>query len=580
MIQMVRRILRFSGPYAKRIRTAYLFSFLKSIFSNAPLFLSAFILNRLSEGSMTIGLCIVSAAALFAFFLLAALFQHLSDAWQSTAGYELFAEKRIEFARHLRKLPMGYFTTGNLGRISSILSSDMVFIEENSMNVVADVGSDLFAQFILTIFLFSLHPCLGLCALGCELLVFLIAQSMDREAAANSNRRQASIEALTDSVIEYIEGLSVSRSFCLTGRSAGRLRAGFRRMTESNLAFEAEHTPYERKFQLVYGLGMTAVLAMAIHLLETGRIPAGSFLSVILMLFSLFSPLRHMYQMYTRITIMRSCLDRLEEVLSQPVINDSGAAVLKETFDHEIEFQNVCFSYDGREVLHNITFSLNPGETAALVGESGSGKTTIASLLTRFWDIQSGSIRFRGTDIRELPLSVLTANISAVFQNVYLFEDTVYNNIAMGKPDASRQEVEDAAKKAQCYDFIMKMPYGFDTVLSEGGASLSGGERQRISIARCILKDAPVIILDEATASVDTQNEAKIHKAMTELCRNKTVLVIAHRLNTVRSAEQILVIHSGELAEHGTHEELVRKNGLYRKMLELQDSAGSEEVHA
>lgn len=270
---------------------------------------------------------------------------------------------------------------------------------------------------------------------------------------------------------------------------------------------------------------------------------------------------------------------KIKMIDSEPVINDSGTAVLNETAGHEIEFQDVCFSYDETEVLHHISFALNHGETAALVGESGSGKTTIASLLTRFWDIQKGSIRFRGTDIRELPLSVLSANISVVFQNVYLFEDTVFSNIAMGKPDASRAEVEEAARKAQCYDFIMKMPYGFDTVLSEGGASLSGGERQRISIARCILKDAPVIILDEATASVDAQNEALIHRAMTELCRNKTVIVIAHRLNTIRSAEQILVIRSGEIAERGRHEELLAKNGIYRRMLELQDSGGSTEVH-
>ncbi len=232
-----------------------------------------------------------------------------------------------------------------------------------------------------------------------------------------------------------------------------------------------------------------------------------------------------------------------------------------------VKFDNVTFAYKEQEVLHGVSLELKEGTLTALVGESGSGKSTVASLLARLWDIQSGEILLRGTDIRKIPLAALMDNISMVFQRVYLFQDTVYNNIAMGRPDASREEVIEAAKKARCYDFITELPDGFDTVIGEGGASLSGGQAQRISIARCILKDSPIVILDEATASVDADNESYIQQAISELCRDKTLLVIAHRLNTIACADKIIVIKDGEIAESGDHQSLMDKGGIYHDMV-------------
>lgn len=580
MIRMVRSILKFSGSYAGRIRTAYVFSFLKSMFSNAPIFIAVIVLNLLIEGRLDIMGCCGATAALLIFFVLTAVFQNLSDRFQSTAGYEMLAERRMEFAAHLRRLPMGYFTEGNLGRISSVLSSDMIFIEENAMNIVADVASDLFTQAILVIFLFTLHPVLGAAALVTIFAAALVAQPMDRESSADSDRRQESIENLTEAVLEYTEGLAVSKSFRITGESAQKLRGGFGRMTEANLAFERNRTPYERALQLIYGAGMTVILAVAVWLLEKGALPVGSFVGVMLFLFNMFSPIRHMYQMNTRLTIMRTSMRRLQEVMDEKELEDSGAGeILSDPWEHEVEFSHVSFAYDAydkEEVLHDISFAADRGQMIALVGASGSGKTTIANLLARFWDISDGKILLRGTDIRKIPMKKLMEELSMVFQKVYLFEDTVYNNIAMGRPGATREEVLEAARKAHCYDFIMRLPYGFGTVLSEGGASLSGGERQRISIARCILKDAPIVILDEATASVDADNEAAIHAAMSELCRDKTVLVIAHRLNTIKGADRILVIDKGRIAESGSHAQLLAKPGIYRHMAELQNEMNGE----
>ncbi len=263
---------------------------------------------------------------------------------------------------------------------------------------------------------------------------------------------------------------------------------------------------------------------------------------------------------------MQVSLNRIEEIFKEVELDDSGTDTLPENAEKEIEFKNVSFTYGGEEVLHEISFCISKGQMIALVGKSGSGKTTVANLLARFWDIQSGEIYLRGKNIKRIPISVLMDQISVVFQKVYLFEDTIKNNIMMGKPEATEEEMIEAAKKACCYDFIMRLPYGFNTIIGEGGASLSGGEAQRISIARAILKDASIIILDEATASVDVDNEREIQQAMSRLCYGKTILVIAHHLKTIRDADQILVLEKGKIQERGNHKELMHLKGIYYHM--------------
>ena len=572
MIKMVHRILKFcGGRFAVRIRIAYLFAFLKSVCQNAPIFAAVWILQKLMNSTADVRICCLAAAILLTFLLLGAVFQNLSDRFQSAAGYEVFAEKRKAFAAHLRRLPMGYFTAGNLGRISSILTADMVFIEENSMNIVADVVSDGFAQLVLTVFLFTIHPWLGLAALGTALFAACLAHPMNRESMRNSKARQQVIEDLTGAVIEYTEGLGVSKSFCMTGESAAELRQSFVKSRDANLTFERQHTPWERALQILYAIGTAIILVLSVRLSEQGTLDSAGFVGVMLFLMSIFAPIKHLFQLDSRLTIMENCLDRLETVFAEKQLPAEGTEALPETAEHEIEFDHVSFAYGEETILHDISFAAERGQMIALVGESGSGKTTVANLLARFWDVREGAVKLRGVNVKELPMETLMAQISMVFQKVYLFEDTIYNNIAMGSPGASYEEVAEAAKKARCYDFIMRLPYGFETVVGEGGTSLSGGEAQRISIARCILKDAPVIVLDEATASVDADNEVYIQQAMSELCRDKTVLVIAHRLNTIRGADKILVLDQGRIIEQGNHEELMIRGGTYRHMVELQE---------
>ncbi|MCR4557590.1 MAG: ABC transporter ATP-binding protein/permease [Saccharofermentans sp.] len=577
MIRILHKLLVFCDKKnARRIRFAYIFSFLNAFAQNAPIMAGIFMIRSLMDGTADVLTCCLMAGMLLVCFALGAFFRHMSDRLQSSAGYKVFAEKRIEFARHLRKLPMGYFTDENIGRISSILTEDMVFVEENSMSVLAEIASGIFAQIVLTAFMFFLDPLLGSVTLITDIVILILSVPMNKAAARNSIGRQGAVEDLTGSVIEYAEGMAVSKSFGLMGESSTRLRDSFARSREANLQFEREYAPYERNLEIICAAGITGILAAAIWLLQAGRMDAINFIGVLLFLMNLFTPFKTVFQMGARLSIMEVALDKIGAVFAEKPLYLDGEKEPLSDYTHEIEFKDVTFSYGDEEVLKGISFTADKDQMIALVGESGSGKTTIANLMARFWDVNGGAVLLRGVNIKDMPMETLMNHISMVFQKVYLFEDTVFNNIAMGKEDASMEEVAEAARKARCYDFIMQLPYGFDTIVGEGGTSLSGGEAQRISIARCILKDAPVIILDEATASIDADNERYIKEGMTELCRDKTVLVIAHRLNTIRSADRILVIDHGQIAEEGTHDELMDKNGLYSRMALLQKDMNEE----
>ena len=575
MLKILHRIVCMTGKYSSRIRASYLTSFIKGIMMKAPLIFSFFAISLFMKGQMNEKICLYLGIGLVICIVVEAVFEHITNVLQSATGYEVFADMRMRLGDHLRNLPMGYFTEGNMGKISTVLCTDMVFIEECCMGVLSELVTFMISQGLMTLMMFVMDIRLGVAACLVIIAFFIVGNCMMKTTLAHSKTKQEGSESLTEEVLAFAEGIGIIKSFNMLGEKSKSLSAEFDKSCRESIDFEKSYGPWARALYLTYGIGTSFMLAVAGLLYTKGEMASDYMVGMVLFLFDLFISIESYYGQITRLTVTAASLDRIEEVFEAEELHDFADIALSKDAggnDSLVEYSDVSFGYTGKNVLNHISFTMKKGEMTALVGPSGGGKSTIASLLARFWDIKEGTIKVDGKDIKNVSLGSLMDKISMVFQRVYLFKDTIYNNIVIGRPDATREEVIEAAKKARCYDLIMSFPEGFDTVIGEGGASLSGGEKQRLSIARCILKDSPIVILDEATASVDADNERAIQEAISELCKNKTLLVIAHRLKTIRDADQILVISDGKIIERGNHEKLMEKDGVYAHMVSVQAS--------
>ena len=575
MLKILHRIVCMTGKYSSRIRASYITSFIKGIMMKAPLIFSFIAISLFMKGQMQEKICLYLGIGLVLCIAVEAVFEHITNVLQSATGYEVFADMRMRLGDHLRKLPMGYFTEGNMGKISTVLCTDMVFIEECCMSVLSELVTFMISQGLMTLMMFVMDIRLGISALVVVLAFIIVGNCMMKTTLAHSKTKQEGSESLTEEVLDFAEGIGVIKSFNMLGEKSKSLSAEFEKSCRESIDFEKSYGPWARALYLTYGIGTSFMLAVAGLLFAKGEMSPDYMVGMILFLFDLFISIESYYGQITRLTVTAASLDRIEEVFQAEELHDSADIALSKNAgknDSFVEYNNVSFGYTEKNVLNHISFTMKKGEMTALVGPSGGGKSTIASLLARFWDIKEGTIKVDGKDIKNISLGSLMDQISMVFQRVYLFKDTIYNNIIIGRPDATKEEVIEAAKKARCYDLIMSFPEGFDTVIGEGGTSLSGGEKQRLSIARCILKDSPIVILDEATASVDADNERAIQEAISELCKNKTLLVITHRLKTIKDADQILVISDGKIIERGNHEKLMKKDGVYAHMVSVQAS--------
>lgn len=502
------------------------------------------------------------------------VFQYLVDIKMDAEGFHVFRDLRLRVGDRLKGAPMGYFSEQRLSAITATLTTTVHQLEEFMTICMTGLSGGVAMAVAMSLFFLAFAPPVAAITFVGIAVGLVVLEWLRRRSSSVTREVTAAQEDMTDAVIEYARGMAVLRTFASPDEALAKAKAkaSFERKRKADFDQEQAAQGILKLYALVFNLASCGVLFASCALYLTGALPLSWALTLLVAAFMIYGELISANNGAFLTKKIEGELDRVDEVCAVPKQDTMDAPLAPVGFD--LAMEDVSFSYDGvRRVIDGVTLSIPEGATCALVGPSGSGKTTLVNLLARFWDVDAGRVALGGVDVREGTAESLLSRISMVFQNVYLFNDTVENNIRFGRPEASHGEVVAAAKRARCHDFIMGLPQGYDTVLEEGGASLSGGERQRVSIARAIMKDAPIVILDEATSSVDPENEHLLMAAIAELARGKTLVTIAHRLNTVRDADQILVLDSGRIVQRGTHEELMREQGIYRRFIELRREA-------
>ena len=497
--------------------------------------------------------------------------KYRSTMLQCEAGYGTVANKRIEIAEHLRYLPMGYFNKNSLGYITSVTTNTMENLADVATRVVMLTTQGVITTAIIAIMLLFYDWRIGIIVL-IGLLIFFIVNSGMQKSSQKISPKKAKVDSdLVEKVIEYVQGIAEVKAYNLTGSASKKLNKSIDENTKCNIDLEMTFIPFMTLQNAIIKLIGVIMTLASIYLYIQGSMELMVCITMIICSFMVYGSLEQAGNYSSLLRSVDVSVDRAQEILNLDVMDIEGKDIVPENYD--IDIKNIDFSYEKRKIISDLSLHIPEKTTTAIVGPSGGGKTTLCHLISRFWDVDKGKVLLGGNDVRDYSMDSLMKNFSFVFQNVYLFQDTIANNIRFGQEDASMEQVIDAAKKACCHDFIMKLPDGYDTVIGEGGASLSGGEKQRISIARAIMKDSPIIILDEATANVDPENEDHLQKAIESLTKNKTIIMIAHRLKTVRNADKIIVIDQGKIVQQGTHKTLIEEEGIYKRFINSRELA-------
>lgn len=561
MINAFEKIWRFAGCERANINKSVAVSFLNAVFRMLQVSAVYFVILALTQGKSGGGTAWLALGLMLASVVGNAVTTAFSKKQQTHAGFFMAANERIKIGELLKGVPMGFFNENSLGEVTGVCTTVLGNIEMLVPMTLVNILGGLIGTVVFTAMIVIFEWRVGAVAVAGMILYLLIVSQMERRSAEIAPNAQKSQTALTAAVLEYVQGMGVVKSFNLSGKGDKKLQSALEFNRKSNMDMEKLMTPFTVFQELVLQIAGITMILVSVICWANGTMPIATALMCIVMSFLVFGQIKLFGMGMAMLRLSLASIDRTWQTENMEQMDENGSQYCPENLD--IEFKNVSFSYENKEILHKLNLKIPEKTTTAIIGPSGSGKTTMCSLIARFWDVDSGSISIGGKDVREYTLESLMDQISMVFQNVYLFADTIENNIKFGMPEATREQVAEAARKACSAEFIEALPNGYDTVIGEGGATLSGGEKQRISIARAMLKDAPIVILDEATANVDPENEDRLQKAVEELTRNKTIIMIAHRLKTVRKADRILVVDNGEIVQSGKHEELVNCKGIY-----------------
>ncbi len=575
-MDFIKLSFKLAGKYKNRLKAGVFLIFLQNgamLFGFFALFLAFGWMNE------TTGKHIWTIfGVLFASFLFNFLTGWAKSGLSDGVFFGIFKDYRLAVGEKLKKAPMGYFAEQSLSRIMAAFTNVMKSLENYSAMSIDFTVSGISISFFLLLGMFGVNVKIGILTLICLILIWCCVFLMVNQAKKEIAREHAAITEVGDALVDSISGVPVLRSFPFADEGVveeihSKLKDASEELRLSQVHFEIVFVIYARIFSTIINLSSLLVTLLSCYLYTKGEILLPQALTVSAAGFMIFGGLKQLENAAILMVKNPANMQYLDEVLDIPEISDGDLELVE---NQDIAFDKVSFSYDKRNpVLKELSFRIPYGSKTAIVGPSGSGKTTIINLISRFYDVDSGEIKLGNKDVREYKVEKLLKNLSLVFQDVYLFRDTIENNIRFANPQASREEVVEAAKKARCHDFIMKLPDGYNTMVGEGGSSLSGGEKQRVSIARALLKNAPIILLDEATSSVDPENEYEILAAIEELSKGHTVISIAHRLSTVKKADQILVIDGGTLAQAGKHSELLGKEGIYSSFIKARERAAN-----
>ena len=499
--------------------------------------------------------------------------KRFSTVLQTEGGYNASAFMRIKIAEHLRYLPMGYFNSNSIGEISSVTTNTMEMLGDVAARVVMLTTQGILETAMIVLMILFFDRRIGLISAAGVVIFFMINSIMQKSGKSASEKKVLCDTELISQIMEYIQGISEVKSYNLLGKQAKRLNAANEACAEINTKMELLFVPYHFLQGAVTKITGAVIVICSAAFYINGTMSAVYAIGMTIAAFMLYSSLECAGNYSSLLHVVSVCVDKANAILELDTMDIDGKEIRPQSCD--IELEHVSFSYDKRKIIDDVSLSIPQRTTTAIVGPSGGGKSTLCNLIARFWDVDAGRVTLGGVDVKEYSMNSLMSNFSFVFQTVYLFADTIENNIKFGRQDATHEEVVEAAKKACCHDFISQLPDGYNTVIAEGGSTLSGGQKQRISIARAIMKDAPIVILDEATANVDPENEKELMDAVAALTKEKTIIMIAHRLKTVRHADRIVVVDKGRIVQQGTHEQLMQQEGIYRRFVDARERAVS-----